>query len=70
MNEEDYKEVLENLIKDVQELGYEIHSIRKEFTYIFMQMSKTSRLTNERIDLMKAKLDKMMKYKRHDIQHH
>lgn len=70
MNDQDYKDVIEQLIKDVHELGYEIHSVRKEFTYIFMQTSKTARLLNERIDLLNAKIDKYFKYKRPDVSHH
>ena len=70
MDMDDYKVVVEQLIKDIGELGYEIHSIKKEFGYIFMQMSKTARLTSERIDLLNKKLDKILRYKETDISHH
>ena len=70
MDTEDYKLVVEQLIKDISELGYEIHSIKKEFNYIFMQMSKTARLTSERIDLLNKKLDKIIRNKEKSLSHH
>ena len=70
MNEEDYKDIVQQLVKDVSEIGYEIHSIRKEFTYIFMQMSKTARLTNERIDLLNKKIDKFTKKSSYSMSRH
>lgn len=70
MELDDYKLVVEQLIKDISELGYEIHSIKKEFGYIFMQQSKTSRLMSERIDLLNKKLDKIIRNKERNISHH
>ena len=70
MDSEDYKIVVEQLIKDISEIGYEVHSIKKEFGYIFMQQSKTSRLMSERINLLNKKLDKIIRNKETNISHH
>lgn len=70
MDIDDLKIALEQVIKDLSELGYELYSVKKEFGYIFMQQSKTSRLLSERIDLLNRKLDKIIRNKEKSISHH